>query len=287
VSPSSGVRIAGVAGWPVAHSRSPIIHKYWLDRLGVAGGYERFAVQPGAFAQFAAGIGRDDLVGSNVTVPHKEAAFAACDRRTAVAETLGAVNTLWREGSVLWGDNTDVEGFLANMDEGAPGWSGANRAAVVVGAGGAARAVVHALASRGFGRIAIINRTPTRADALAAQFGGAATASAWTELAAELRGADLLVNASSLGMQGQPPLEIDLDLLPDHAVVSDIVYVPLRTPLVEAARARGLRAVEGLGMLLHQAVPSFERWFGRRPEVTLELRALVEADVLRAYEGKR
>ena len=247
MSASSGVPIAGVAGWPVAHSRSPIIHRHWLDRLGVAGGYERFAVQPGAFAQFAAGIGRGDLVGSNVTVPHKEAAFAACDRRTAVAETLGAVNTLWREGSLLWGDNTDVEGFLANMDEGAPGWSGGSRSAVVVGRGrrrsrgrpcaGVARLrpnrhrQSNAGARRGAGG-------PIRRRGDSVCLDGACRASC--------AGADLLVNASSLGMQGQPPLEIDLDLLPDHAVVSDIVYVPLRTPLVrggEGARsARGRRS---------------------------------------------
>jgi shikimate dehydrogenase len=268
----------GVAGWPVAHSRSPILHGFWLRQLGYAGQYERFAVPPGEFAQFAARIG-NDLLGSNVTVPHKEAAFAACDRRTSAAEALGAVNTLWREGPLLWGDNTDVEGFLTNMDEGAPGWADRSPSAVVIGAGGAARAVVYALMSRGFDRISIVNRTPARAAALATRFGRTVIASSWGSLSSELSQADLLVNASSLGMRGQAPLDIDLVVLPEDAVVSDIVYVPLRTPLVEAARRRGLRAVEGLGMLLHQAVPAFERWFGRRPEVTTELRALVEADV--------
>jgi shikimate dehydrogenase len=286
VSRSRDVPRVGVAGWPVAHSRSPIIHGYWLQQLGVAGHYERFAVPPGEFKQFAARIG-GDLFGSNVTVPHKEAAFAACDRRTPAAEALGAVNTLWRDGPLLWGDNTDVEGFLANMDESAPGWAERSRSAVVIGAGGAARAVVYALVSRSVGRIAIVNRTPARAEALAHRFGRTVTASSRDRLTSELSQADLLVNASSLGMLGQPLLDVDLRSLPARAVVSDIVYVPLRTPLVEAARARGLPAVDGLGMLLHQAVPGFERWFGRRPEVTAELRALVEADVRNARRGKQ
>jgi shikimate dehydrogenase len=277
---------AGVVGWPIAHSRSPLIHTHWLNELGIAASYGRFAVPPDEFAQFAAGIGRRGLVGSNVTVPHKEAAFAACDRRTPVAEALGAVNTLWREGPLLWGDNTDVEGFLANLDEGAPGWGERSRSAVVIGAGGAARAIVYGLASRGLSRIAIVNRTAARAESLAARFGPTVMALPRSELGSELSRADLLVNTSSLGMQGQAPLVIDLSRLPDHAVVADIVYVPLRTPLIEAARARGLRAVEGLGMLLYQAVPAFERWFGQRPTVTPDLRALAEADVLGTGKGK-
>jgi shikimate dehydrogenase len=283
MSRSGEVRMAGVAGWPIAHSRSPLIHGYWLRDFGIAGVYERFAVPPGEFAQFASQIGTKGLVGSNVTAPHKEAAFAACDRRTAAADALGAVNTLWREGSLLWGDNTDVEGFLANMDETAPGCLTRSRSVVVIGAGGAARAVVHALISRGAGRIAVVNRTLSRAEALGAQFGGTVTASSWSRLSTELSRADLVVNASLIGMEGQTSLEIDLSVLPEHTVVADIIYVPLRTPLIQAARARGLKAVEGLGMLLHQAVPGFERWFGQRPEVTTELRRLVEADI----EGPR
>ena len=153
---------AGVAGWPIAHSRSPLIHGYWLERLGVDGVYERFPVPPGGFPDFAAGIGRDGLVGANVTIPHKEAAFAACDRRTPMAEALGAVNLLWRENGLLWGDNTDVEGFLANLDESAPGWANHRRSAVVIGAGGGARAVLYGLLSRGFERVLLINRTKPR-----------------------------------------------------------------------------------------------------------------------------
>lgn len=277
---------SGVAGWPIAHSRSPMIHTYWLKELGLAGSYQRFAVPPGEFSRFAAEIGRDGLVGTNVTVPHKEAAFSACDRRTPVAEALGAVNTLWQEGPLLWGDNTDVEGFLANMDEDAPGWAERSQAAVVIGAGGAARAVVQALTARGLARIAIVNRTPARAVALAAKFGRTAVASTWGALNAELSEADLLVNATSLGMEGQPPLEIDLSSLRRGAVVADIVYTPLRTPLVKAARMRGLSTVQGLGMLLHQAVPAFERWFGQRPQVTPALRALIEADIRAAHKEK-
>lgn len=278
---------AGVAGWPVEHSRSPMIHRYWLDALGIAGTYEKFAVRPGEFRAFTDRIGQDGLVGANVTVPHKEAAFDACDQRTPVAEALGAVNTLWRQDGRLMGDNTDVAGFLANMDESTPGWAKQRSLAVVIGAGGAARAIVHALISRGFERIAVANRTQARAEALAAHFGASTTAVAWPDLTANLASADLLVNASSLGMVGQPPLLVDLDSLPDRAVVADAVYVPLRTPLIEAAGARGLRTVEGLGMLLHQAAPAFARWFGRKPEVTRALRALVEAEVMATYEAAR
>jgi shikimate dehydrogenase len=277
---------AGVIGWPIEHSRSPTIHQFWLKELGIPGSYEKFAVKPGEFRQFADKIGKDGFLGANVTAPHKEAAFDACDRRTAVAETLGAVNTLWRQDGQLWGDNTDVAGFLANLDEATPGWAERKRLAIVIGAGGAARAVIHGLISRGFEHVAIVNRTQARAEALAAHFANS-TAVSWSDLATELSGADLLVNASTLGMVGQPPLSVDLGPLPDEAVVTDAVYAPLQTPLIEAARARGLRVAEGVGMLLHQAAPSFARWFGQRPVVTPALRALVEAEVMATYEAAR
>jgi shikimate dehydrogenase len=278
---------AGVVGWPIAHSRSPPIHQYWLKQLGIPGSYEKFGVRPDEFRQFVDQIGKDGFLGANVTAPHKEAAFDACDCRTDVAEALGAVNTLWRQDNRLWGDNTDVAGFLANLDEAAPHWAEQRRLAIVIGAGGAARAIVYALISRGFERVAIVNRSPARAEALAAHFGASTIATPWDDLTTQLRKANLLVNASTLGMVGQPPLSIDLDPLPDQAVVTDAVYAPLRTPLIEAARARGLRAVEGLGMLLHQAAPSFARWFGQRPVVTPALRALVEAEVIATYESAR
>jgi shikimate dehydrogenase len=276
---------AGVAGWPIDHSRSPTIHRYWLKELDLPGSYEKFAVRPGEFRQFAARIGEDGLVGANVTAPHKEAAFSACDQRTPIAEALGAVNTLWRQDERLWGDNTDVAGFLANMDEAATGWAERGKLAVVIGAGGAARGIVYALISRRFERIAVVNRTQARAGGLAAHFGDSTAAISWDDLATELPEADLLVNASSLGMVGQPPLTLDVSALPGRAVVADAVYVPLRTPLIEAASARGLRIVEGLGMLLHQAAPAFARWFGKQPVVTPPLRALVEAEVTAAYEA--
>jgi shikimate dehydrogenase len=278
---------AGVVGWPIEHSRSPMIHNYWLKELGLSGSYEKFAVRPEEFLAFAARIREGELVGANVTVPHKEAAFAACDERTPVAEALGAVNTLWRQGGRLMGDNTDVAGFLANMDEAAPGWAELRQFAMVIGAGGAARAIVYALISRGFKRIAIVNRTQERAEMLATHFGGSTTAMAWADLSKALGEADMLVNSSSLGMVGQPPLAVDVSVLPQRAVVADAVYVPLRTSLIEAARARRLRTIEGLGMLLHQAAPAFARWFGEKPTVTPALRALVEAEVMAAYKAAR
>ena len=273
---------ACVAGWPVAHSRSPMIHGYWLKSLGVPGSYDRTAVPPGGFSQFAATIGKDGLVGANVTIPHKESAFAACDRLTAAASDLGAVNTLWRENGRLCGDNTDVAGFLDNLDEEAGGWDERAGAALVIGAGGAARAILKALTMRGFKRIALANRTVERARRLAAHFGSAIDAHPLADAPSLLRDADLLVNASSLGMSGQPPLDLDVRGLPASAIVVDLVYVPLETPLLARARERGLRGVGGLGMLLHQAAPGFERWFGARPAVTDELRALIAADIVKA-----
>ncbi len=282
----SAIRRAGVCGWPVAHSRSPLIHGYWLARYHLEGAYERFAVPPLGFAEFAASIGVDGLVGANVTVPHKEAAFAACDRLTDSARATGAVNTLWREGGALWGDNTDVAGFLASLDAEAPGWRDRVDSAVVLGAGGVARAIVHGLVSRGVEHVAIVNRTRARAAALADRFGPAARAATWDELPQLLAKAGLLANATILGMAGQPPLDVDLAPLTAEAVVADVVYVPLTTPLVEAAWRRGCVAVGGLGMLLRQAAPGFARWFGRTPEVTAELRALVEADLRAAEKGR-
>ena len=269
-------------GWPIAHSRSPLIHNYWLKTHGIAGVYERIAAPPGAFAAFAQSIRDGALVGANVTVPHKEAAFAACDWLSPTAGELGAVNTLWREAGKLCGDNTDVGGFLANLDESAPGWR--VHRAVVIGAGGAARAIVAGLRSRGVETITLMNRTHERALRLARQFGDGVEAAPHSATSEALAGADMLVNTSSLGMRGQPPLVIDLSPLPAHALVADLVYAPLRTPLIDAAAAQGLRVVDGLGMLLHQAAPGFERWFGVRPSVTSQLRALIEADITGAAQ---
>jgi shikimate dehydrogenase len=276
---------AFVIGWPIKHSRSPLIHNYWLKMLGLAGSYARIAVPPEELESFVGRFVDEGFAGGNVTLPHKEAAFALCARRTATAEQLGAVNTLWIEDGQLCGDNTDVAGFLACLDAQAPGWDQVCETAIVLGAGGAARAIVQALMLRGKSTILLVNRTRSRGEDLCRQFAASAAKIRlcdFAELPVVMRGADFLVNTTSLGMEGQPPLTLDLAPLPPHAVVSDIVYVPLETALVRAARTRGLKAVGGLGMLLHQAVPGFEKWFGKRPQVTAELRALVEADILAA-----
>ncbi|MFC2250472.1 shikimate dehydrogenase [Labrys portucalensis] len=270
---------AFVVGYPISHSRSPLIHGFWLKELGIQGSYERIAVEPAAFDTFVRTLAEQGFVGGNVTVPHKEAAFRLASVDDPVARDLEAVNTLWFEGSQLKGMNTDVAGFLANLDQEAPGWSAGMKQAVVLGAGGASRAILYGLLQRGAERILLINRTLERAEALARHFGTKVTALAWDQAETALEEADLLVNTTSLGMKGQPPLDLDLSRLPKSALVTDIVYVPLETPLLAAARQLGLATVDGLGMLLHQAVPGFERWFGARPEVTPQLRALVLADI--------
>ena len=268
---------ACVIGWPVAHSRSPLIHRFWLERLRIAGTYELAAVTPADFPDFVRGLAQHGFVGGNVTLPHKQMAFASCDALTETAARLKAVNTLWIEAGKLWGDNTDAAGFLGALDQDAPKWDADPGTALVLGAGGAARAIVHALQLREMKNILLANRTRARAIALASEFGVEIVD--FGDLSDAMEGAGLLVNTTSLGMRGQPPLDIDLAPLPANAVVSDIVYVPLETPLLEAARARGLRTVSGIGMLLHQAVPGFARWFGATPSVTGELRALAEADI--------
>ena len=270
---------AFVVGWPIAHSRSPIIHGYWLAEHGLAGSYQRLPVPPDEFPGFIRSFAEKGFVGGNVTVPHKEAAFAALDLSDDIAATLGAANTVWREAGRLCGSNTDVIGFLANLDAEAPGWDEKPRSAIVLGAGGAARAVVYALISRGFGPIRIANRTLSRIDDFKARFGAVVEAVPWPNRSAALEGAALLVNTTVLGMEGGEPLDIDLDPLPPEALVTDIVYMPLETGLLAAARTRGNAAVDGLGMLLHQAVPGFERWFGIRPAVTPGLRAAILADM--------
>ena len=272
-------KAACVIGWPVEHSRSPLIHNHWIKEHGLDAEYRREPVRPEAFADFVSQLATHGYVGANVTVPHKEAALAL-SVPDARAKAVGAANTLWRDGGVLRSTNTDVEGFIANLDATAPGWDRDLRTAVVLGAGGAARAVVFGLIDRGIGRIRLANRTLERAAALQRQFGASVEPAPWSEANALLSGAGLLVNTTSLGMSGQPALDIDLARLPANAVVSDLVYAPLETALLAAARARGLRAVDGLGMLLHQAVGGFERWFGVRPRVTEALRALVEADLI-------
>jgi shikimate dehydrogenase len=273
-------RAACLIGWPAAHSRSPLIHHYWLRKLGIAGGYVIEAVPPDEFQDFVFRLSLRGFVGANVTLPHKERALEV-SVPDARALAVGAANTLWFEGGELHSTNTDVEGFIDNLDAGARGWDRAEEA-LVLGAGGAARAVVFGLIERGIKRVHLVNRTAERARALADQFGERVQPAPWERLSDQLPHAELLVNTTSLGMGGQPPLEVDVGRLPPTAVVADLVYVPLVTPLLKAARARGLRTADGLGMLLHQAVRGFELWFGQRPQVTAELRALVEADLTKA-----
>jgi shikimate dehydrogenase len=270
-------RAACLIGWPAAHSRSPLIHHYWLRTLGIEGGYNIEAVPPEGFAEFVLHLSTHGFVGANVTIPHKERALALTTP-DARARAVGAANTLWYEGGELRSTNTDIEGFIDNLDACAPKWD-AGADALVLGAGGASRAVVFGLIERGFKRIHLANRSVERARALADQFGAQVLPVSWSAISDLLPRMDLLVNATSLGMQGQPALEIDVGLLPSHAVVADLVYVPLETPLLASARGRGLSTADGLGMLLHQAVRGFELWFGQRPQVTAELRALVEADL--------
>lgn len=269
---------ACVIGWPIKHSRSPIIHNYWLKQHGLSGAYEKLEVEPQTLSQFVAGIG-GEFAGCNVTVPHKEAVLELVDEIDETARAVGAVNTIWADGKSVHGSNTDVEGFLSNLDQSAPGWDRTPLKAVVLGAGGAARAVVYGLISRGAADIAIVNRSFERAEELARDLGAASRAVRQNDLPGLLPAATLLVNATSLGMQGKPALEMSIDGLNPKALVTDLVYVPLRTALLDAATARGHQTVDGLGMLLHQAVPGFEKWFGVRPEVTPELRRLVEDDI--------
>ena len=273
-------RAACLIGWPAAHSRSPLIHHYWLRKLDIEGGYNIEAVPPEGFAEFVLHLSTHGFVGANVTIPHKERALALT-RPDARARAVGAANTLWYEGGELRSTNTDIEGFINNLDACAPGWDSATDA-LVLGAGGSSRAVVFGLLERGIKRVHLANRTIARARALADQFGANVEPVAWETIGDLLPRAGLLVNTTSLGMHGQPALELDVGLLPSHAVVADLVYAPLETPLLAAARARGLKTADGLGMLLHQAVRGFELWFGRRPAVTSELRALVEADLTNA-----
>ena len=275
---TAGARAACVVGWPVKHSRSPLIHNYWIEQHKLDAVYRYEEIPPEAFADFISHLSARGYVGANITIPHKEAALVLSEPDDR-ARAVGAANTLWLAQGHLHSTNTDVEGFTANLDASVPGWDDALDEAVVLGAGGSARAVVYGLIERGCGRIHVVNRTPERAEALRQRFGEAVRAAHWSALPHLLARAGLLVNTTSLGMTGQPPLEVELSPLHADAVVADLVYVPLETPLLAAARGRGLVTADGIGMLLHQAVRGFQLWFGVRPEVTPELRAVVEADL--------
>jgi shikimate dehydrogenase len=268
--------VAGVMGWPVGHSRSPRLHGWWLDHHGIDGAYIPLAVPPDRITEAIRALPALGLRGANVTVPHKEAALLACDRVDPVARRVGAVNTLvvGADGSIE-GRNTDGFGFMANLTADRPDWRATAGPAVVLGAGGAARAILVALADAGAPEIRLLNRTADRAERLAAELGGPIRVLPWEDRAAALAEAALVVNTTTQGMGGQPALDLALDRLPPTAIVTDIVYTPLHTPLLKAAAERGNPVVDGLGMLLHQARPGFEAWFGRMPEVTPELRRFV------------
>ena len=275
--PTGKAKLAGVLGWPIAHSRSPRLHGFWLDRLGIDGAYVPLAVRPEDLALTLRLLPRLGFRGCNLTLPHKEAAVGLVDTLSARAERIGAINTvIVGSDDKLMGDNTDGYGFIENLK--ASGVDPARGPAVVLGAGGGARAVVASLLDAGAPRVVVANRGAARAEALAQALGSKVTTVPWEHRAEALAGAALLVNTTSLGMSAQPPLDIDLARLPAAAAVSDLVYVPLETPLLARAKARGLKTVDGLGMLLHQARPGFAAWFGREPEVTDELRRFVLAD---------
>ena len=272
-------RLAGVMGWPVAHSRSPRLHGYWLAHHGIDGAYLPLAVAPDALADALGALPKRGFAGVNLTVPHKEAALDSLDTLSGTARRIGAVNTVTvGADGTLAGDNTDAFGFIENLRAGAPAWSASARPAVMIGAGGAARAVAVALIDAGVPELRVVNRTLARAKALVADLRGPLTAVDWADRNAAVDGAALLVNATTLGMTGAPPLDLDLGTLAPGAVVNDIVYTPLETPLLVAAQRAGHRVVDGLGMLLHQARPGFATWFGVEPEVTDALRAYVLDD---------
>jgi shikimate dehydrogenase len=263
----SDKKIAAIIGWPVAHSLSPKLHNYWLKHYGINGEYTALTIRPEDLAATIKSFAAKGFVGGNVTVPHKETAVPLLDAIDEEASAIGAVNTLVIQGGKIFGRNTDAYGFIENIR---PHLQGRKNKAVVLGAGGASRAVIHALGKIGFAEIVITNRTQEKAEALAARFGTAAEA--WEKRSALLEGADLLVNTTSLGLEGHEPLEIDLAQLPKSALVTDIVYRPLMTPLLGQAGAHGNIIVDGLGMLIHQAVPGFKAWFGVAPPVTEEIR---------------
>ena len=275
---SGKAKLAGVMGWPIGHSLSPRLHGYWLRQYAVDGAYVPLAVRREDFAGAVRMLPRLGFAGANVTVPHKEAALAAVDEAAGEARRIGAVNTIVvRADGSLMGWNSDGFGFMENLKAGVAEWNPGLGPAVVLGAGGAARAVCAALVDGGVPELRLVNRTASRAEALAADIGGPIEVVSWAERESALDGARLLTNTTTLGMAGNPPLDLALERLPPEAAVTDIVYAPLRTPLLVAAAARGNPTVDGLGMLLHQARPGFAAWFGVEPEVTDEMRAFVLA----------
>ena len=288
----ASIKKAYVIGWPIEHSRSPMIHSYWLDHYNISGSYEKQAVEPAKFDIFIQSMlnseslqGADQrpeemlIAGANITVPYKERAFQLADIVDPMASAVQAANTLWIEKGKLFASNTDIYGFSANLDNSISDWARTDSPVAVLGAGGAARGIIYGLLERGFDEIRLFNRTHSRAENLAGYFGSQIRVVDWERRSLDISNCSLLVNTTSLGMENQPGLEMNLDQLPNFAVVTDLVYVPLKTSLLQQAESRQLSTVDGLGMLLHQAVPGFEKWFGQRPTVTSELRGLVISDL--------
>lgn len=278
------IKKAFVAGYPISHSRSPLVHGHWLKHFGIDGGYHRVEVSPENFERFIGDLksGESGYTGGNVTIPHKETAYQLADRPDELAEELGAANTVWLADGLLHATNTDGYGFAANLDQRHPGWDQGEKV-VVLGAGGASRSIIQSLRNTGFSEIHVVNRTHARAQELADRFGAKVHAHGLEALAEVMTGAGLFVNTTSVGMEGkEAELDIDFANLASGAVVTDIIYVPLQTPILRRAAEQGFATVDGLGMLLHQAVPGFEKWFGRRPDVTDELRNLIIADMDKA-----
>lgn len=270
-------RAVCVIGYPAKHSRSPKLHGHWIERYGIDGDYRIEEIEPERFQEFLENLSGHGYVGANVTMPHKDAALKLSEPDERALK-ISAANTLWLDYGTLRSTNTDVDGFVGALDAAAAGWHDRISSAVVLGAGGAGRAVVYGLLERGLSTVYVVNRTLSKATALKEAYGSAVEPVQWDDLPKLLKGAELLANATSLGMQEQPALEIDISPLADNAIVSDIVYVPLKTPLLAAAEERGLTTTNGLEMLLHQAVGGFHLWFGVRPEVTGELYDLMAAD---------
>jgi shikimate dehydrogenase len=273
---------ACVIGWPIAHSRSPLIHNYWLSKYGIDAVYEKKAVEPESVAQFIANLASSEFIGCNVTIPHKEKAFRAVAKTDGIAERLGAVNTVYLKDGAVCGTNTDGEGFIASLRHAHPAFDLRNKTAVIIGAGGAAKAIIGALLDEGVKKIGIINRTRERILDLQSQFGSGIYEITQTNSDDALKSCVLLVNTTSQGMEGQPSLELKIQNLSSKVLVSDIVYAPLETAFLAKARQQGNPVLGGLGMLLHQAVRGFELWFGVKPEVTAELYELISADVQKA-----
>lgn len=273
---------ACIIGWPVEHSRSPLIHNYWLEKYDINAVYEKNPVEPKDVLNFIANLAASEFIGCNVTIPHKETVFEAIDEADEIARRLGAVNTVYLKNGKVYGTNTDGEGFIASLRHSYPAFGLRSKTAIIIGAGGAAKAVIGALLDEGVGKIGIINRTRERILGLQGKFGPHVFEINEATTNDELGNCELLVNTTSQGMHGQPSLDLEIQNLNRDALVTDIIYAPLETVFLEKARNQGNQVLGGLGMLLHQAVRGFELWFGVKPEVTKELYELIAADVQKA-----